>query len=475
MQKTSLNSYYERVHKHGLIFLLLHLPVFFILSKYFETEVSIALGLSSLLIGFQWAIAKFSQNKSIPIALFGFTIIAFSGILIHLGKGMIEWHFHIFVSIGLLCYLGNVKTILAAALTAAVHHVAFYFVLPESIFNYEASFGIVAIHASFVVLQTIAACYITYKYQTSLVLQDKMVTEFGPIVEFLNSTTQNNNDMAHKINDSVAESGDAMTQISETFTEIASMAERTSDSCLKAVGISKDTETYLAEGDKVVTQINASSQNIKELQKQLEELQKATETRLNEVVNSVTQVIEKTDLINDIVFQTKLLSFNASVEAARAGEHGKGFAVVAEEIGALATNSGEASIQISELVQSSQEILKESVDTIHNGFSKAQTEFDHTTQNFVKTQNLLNSSFKNIRNGADELNKLVNSIQNAADEQTKGSKELSDALYSVKNKTQIINSESKNILQLANDSSKEVKRVSELYDEVNSIIKNKSA
>ncbi|MBC7465119.1 MAG: hypothetical protein H7256_03945 [Bdellovibrio sp.] len=48
------------------------------------------------------------------------------------------------------------------------------------------------------------------------------------------------------------------------------------------------------------------------------------------------EIGNKTKVINDIVFQTKLLSFNASVEAARAGEHGKGFAVVAEEVGKLA-------------------------------------------------------------------------------------------------------------------------------------------
>ncbi len=48
---------------------------------------------------------------------------------------------------------------------------------------------------------------------------------------------------------------------------------------------------------------------------------------------------DKTKVINDIVFQTKRLSFNASVEAARAGEHGKGFAVVAEEVGNLAQMS----------------------------------------------------------------------------------------------------------------------------------------
>ena len=58
------------------------------------------------------------------------------------------------------------------------------------------------------------------------------------------------------------------------------------------------------------------------------------------------QIKDKVNIINDIVFQTKLLSFNASVEAARAGENGKGFAVVAEEVGNLASVSGKAANEI---------------------------------------------------------------------------------------------------------------------------------
>jgi methyl-accepting chemotaxis protein len=54
------------------------------------------------------------------------------------------------------------------------------------------------------------------------------------------------------------------------------------------------------------------------------------------IVGMIQEIGNKTKIINDIVFQTKLLSFNASVEAARAGEQGKGFAVVASEVGSLA-------------------------------------------------------------------------------------------------------------------------------------------
>ena len=46
--------------------------------------------------------------------------------------------------------------------------------------------------------------------------------------------------------------------------------------------------------------------------------------KITEIVKVISEIGSKTKVINDIVFQTKLLSFNASVEAARAGEHGKG-------------------------------------------------------------------------------------------------------------------------------------------------------
>lgn len=75
--------------------------------------------------------------------------------------------------------------------------------------------------------------------------------------------------------------------------------------------------------------------------------------KISEIVQVISEIGNKTKVINDIVFQTKLLSFNASVEAARAGEHGKGFAVVAEEVGNLAQMSGNAAKEISDMLNGS--------------------------------------------------------------------------------------------------------------------------
>lgn len=58
-------------------------------------------------------------------------------------------------------------------------------------------------------------------------------------------------------------------------------------------------------------------------------------TELEEVNQVVRLIHERTNVINEIVFKTQMLSFNANIEAARAGQHGLGFAVVATEMGSF--------------------------------------------------------------------------------------------------------------------------------------------
>src|SRR6202007_2185187 len=80
---------------------------------------------------------------------------------------------------------------------------------------------------------------------------------------------------------------------------------------------------------------------------------KQSNEKVADIVKVISEIGNKTKVINDIVFQTKLLSFNASVEAARAGEHGRGFAGVCRGVGNLAEMSGKSAKEISSLLEES--------------------------------------------------------------------------------------------------------------------------
>ncbi|MDD6194652.1 MAG: methyl-accepting chemotaxis protein [Lachnospiraceae bacterium] len=115
--------------------------------------------------------------------------------------------------------------------------------------------------------------------------------------------------------------------------------------------------------------INNSSKNGEVINQKLQELDgeiQSSNVQMAELMEAVNQVeVMSADIakivetIDNIAFQTNLLSLNASVEAARSGENGLGFAVVAEEVRELAAKCAEASTKNSELIH-------ECIKAIHN-------------------------------------------------------------------------------------------------------------
>jgi methyl-accepting chemotaxis protein len=76
---------------------------------------------------------------------------------------------------------------------------------------------------------------------------------------------------------------------------------------------------------------------------------------------SANDTAEIVRTINEIAFQTNLLSLNASVEAARAGEAGRGFAVVADEVRALAARSAASAKKTERLIEASVTSVRQGV------------------------------------------------------------------------------------------------------------------
>lgn len=136
------------------------------------------------------------------------------------------------------------------------------------------------------------------------------------------------------------ESASAIEETVATMEEINSMVKRGGEGASKAAELSM-----------------ISNKNAEEGHQKIEKLL----TSMKSVAESSRVISEIVSVIDDIAFQTNLLSLNASVEAARAGEHGKGFAVVAEAVRVLAQKSASSAKEIHNNVSKNQELISQSV------------------------------------------------------------------------------------------------------------------
>ncbi|NLV87606.1 MAG: methyl-accepting chemotaxis protein [Clostridiales bacterium] len=136
-------------------------------------------------------------------------------------------------------------------------------------------------------------------------------------------------------------------------TEQAASVEELAASVETIAKQAEDNSAAITEAGNFVAQtgidVNAGNEHMAQLSQAMADIS----TTSNQIAN-ITKVIE------DIAFQTNILSLNAAIEAARAGNAGKGFAVVADEVRNLAAKSAEAAKQTGELIQAS-------VDTVARG------------------------------------------------------------------------------------------------------------
>jgi methyl-accepting chemotaxis protein len=141
-------------------------------------------------------------------------------------------------------------------------------------------------------------------------------------------------------------------ETSATLEELVSSINQNATNTQRADSLSKEAVAVAVEGGETVER---------------------TADAMNDMSEGSRKIVEMMDLINEITFQTNLLSINAAVEAARAGEQGRGFAVVANEVRNLAKRSSEASKDIQTLVRDIMNKVntgKEWVGQLENGFKK---------------------------------------------------------------------------------------------------------
>ncbi|MGA1932765.1 methyl-accepting chemotaxis protein [Arcobacter sp. YIC-464] len=182
-----------------------------------------------------------------------------------------------------------------------------------------------------------------------------------------------------------------------------------------------------------ISQMSAHSKELSDSIKKGQDLANSTVVSMDEINEQTQAIAEAITVIDQIAFQTNILSLNAAVEAATAGEAGKGFAVVAQEVRNLAARSAEAAKEIKDIVEKATAKTnngKTIADEMINGYQKL-------NENIYKTTEAIGDISESSREQKTSIEQ-INDVINRLDQQTQNNASVATQTHNIAKNTSIL-------------------------------------
>ena len=278
-------------------------------------------------------------------------------------------------------------------------------------------------------LQRVTTSYANDDFKDKIEIPSKMKARLLAVMEGINSlgdtlgnvakqnlengqTLENNATLMkssmHNLSQKASEQATSLEETATAVEEITSITRNNAQNAIKMATLGETVKSAVINGQKLASK---------------------TAISMEEINVKVTAINEAITIIDQIAFQTNILSLNAAVEAATAGEAGRGFAVVAAEVRNLANRSADAAREIKSLV--------EDANTKAN-------EGKEISGEMIKDYEVLN-------NHISETINIIQDVSVASKEQMSGIEQINDTVTMLDRVTQENAIETNNITSIATE------------------------
>ncbi|MCT7527515.1 methyl-accepting chemotaxis protein [Aliarcobacter cryaerophilus] len=239
----------------------------------------------------------------------------------------------------------------------------------------------------------------------------------------LGNSARNNYNNGETLEKSSSTMTNSMNNLATKANEQAASLEQTAAALEEITSITRNNTQN-------ATKMGELGQIVKKSVQTGEELASKTALSMDEINEKVKAINSAITVIDQIAFQTNILSLNAAVEAVTAGEAGKGFAVVAQEVRNLANRSAEAAREIKNLVEEAT-IKANDGKLISSDMIDGYKELNKNISETINIIEDVSGASKEQMLGIEQINQAVNMLDRVTQENAFESNQIKEISQSV--------------------------------------------